>query len=327
MAQINGLLDLNINGKRSSQKALFCDTIFSFPVKDTWPTGIAYDGSFLWSCGSDFQYIYKYSMTGILIDSIPNPSNSYGTQGIVFDGNFLWALAEQEDKIYKLDTSNGFIIGQINIPLSTNGFGLTFDGNYLWTSDYISGILSKIDTSSGQIISNISLAKPVLDIVIINNNLFGLAQDYSNLYKIDTANGAFVDSVSWCIPYPLGITWDGTYLWNISSKLIYGGNQKAYKIDLSTFITAINSTHTSNNFNLKIFPNPFSSSTTLKTDIILKNATLTVYNFYGQIVKQIDNFSGQTIIFQRDNLPSGLYFIRLTQDNKTFSTDKLTITE
>jgi hypothetical protein len=47
---------------------------------------------------------------------------------------------------------------------------------------------------------------------------------------------------------------------------------------------------------------------------------------YGQTVKQIKNISGETITLYRDNLPIGLYFIQLTQDNKTY-TDKLVIAD
>lgn len=47
--------------------------------------------------------------------------------------------------------------------------------------------------------------------------------------------------------------------------------------------------------NYELYPNPFSFETTLKTNVILENATLTVYNSLGQQVKQIQNISGQTI--------------------------------
>ena len=78
---------------------------------------------------------------------------------------------------------------------------------------------------------------------------------------------------------------------------------------------------------VNIFPNPFSTQITLHADINFKDATLIIYNLYGQQVKQIINISGQTITLQRDNLPSGLYFIRLTQDGKIIATDKLVITD
>ena len=79
--------------------------------------------------------------------------------------------------------------------------------------------------------------------------------------------------------------------------------------------------------NFSIYPNPFFSQTTIKTDKNLRDAALTVYNLYGQVVKQIKNISGQVITLHRDNLPSGLYFICLTHNNKSFITDKLVITD
>jgi len=77
---------------------------------------------------------------------------------------------------------------------------------------------------------------------------------------------------------------------------------------------------------LLISPNPFSTQTTLHADIFFYNASLTVYNSVGQQVKQIKNISGQTFTFSRDNLPSGLYFLRLTEDKKIFA-DKIVIVD
>jgi hypothetical protein len=76
-----------------------------------------------------------------------------------------------------------------------------------------------------------------------------------------------------------------------------------------------------------IFPNPFISSTTIQTIGNLKNATLTIYNSYGQTLKQVTTISGQTVSLSRDNLPSGLYFIRLTEENKIIAVEKILITD
>jgi hypothetical protein len=65
----------------------------------------------------------------------------------------------------------------------------------------------------------------------------------------------------------------------------------------------------------------------LQTDNLLSNATLTVVNCFGQTVKQINNIRGQTVVLSRDNLASGLYFVRLTEDHKFISADKLVITD
>jgi len=79
--------------------------------------------------------------------------------------------------------------------------------------------------------------------------------------------------------------------------------------------------------NLGVFPNPFSTQVNIQTCKDFKNATLTVYNSFGQRIKQIENISGKSITLNRDNLPCGLYILRLTQDNKIFTTDKLIITD
>jgi len=79
--------------------------------------------------------------------------------------------------------------------------------------------------------------------------------------------------------------------------------------------------------NIFVFPNPFLSETTLKINRNFKNASLSIYNSFGQLVKSIKNINGQTIKLQRDNLPSGLYIIKLLQDNRIFNTSKLIITD
>jgi len=92
-------------------------------------------------------------------------------------------------------------------------------------------------------------------------------------------------------------------------------------------MVSVNITEHKKQVQFSVYPNPFSFKTTLKANKNLKDATLTVYNSYGQTVKQIKNISGQTAILHRDNLPSAVYFILLTEDNITLTVDKLVITD
>ncbi len=78
---------------------------------------------------------------------------------------------------------------------------------------------------------------------------------------------------------------------------------------------------------VSIFPNPFSIETKFFTNVSLKDATLTLYNVYGQAVKHLENISGQTITLNRDNLLDGVYFIRIIEDNKIITASKLVITD
>jgi hypothetical protein len=91
-------------------------------------------------------------------------------------------------------------------------------------------------------------------------------------------------------------------------------------------ITSVNSPENSAG-KLKVFPNPFSTETTFYADKFLSNATLTIYNPQGQVVRQIDDITGRTITLNRDNLSSGFYFLHLTEDNKIIATDKIMIAD
>ncbi|HXD94640.1 MAG TPA: T9SS type A sorting domain-containing protein [Bacteroidia bacterium] len=76
---------------------------------------------------------------------------------------------------------------------------------------------------------------------------------------------------------------------------------------------------------LKVSPNPFSQLTNITTNI--KEGVLTICNLYGQQVKQLKIVTNQTIILQRDNLPSGLYFMSLTKNDKIVATKKLIVVD
>ncbi len=111
------------------------------------------------------------------------------------------------------------------------------------------------------------------------------------------------------------VVYDSLFNWNI------GKYDSLINVACNTSVQNL-----SNNSVIKIFPNPFFSQTTLRTNTLFRNATLTVVNCFGQTVKQIKNISGQTVTFYRENLSSGLYFLRLTEENKIY-TDKLVITD
>lgn len=74
-----------------------------------------------------------------------------------------------------------------------------------------------------------------------------------------------------------------------------------------------------------IQPNPFSAQAVLKASFILQNATLTVYDIFGQTIKQIIGIYEQQIILNRDNLSAGIFLVRLTEGNKIIAVEKLII--
>lgn len=321
-AQINGMPgSTSMPAGITSSATPVCDSIYSFPVVDTWPTGVTWDGTHLWSAGSDLDFIFKYDTTGNIIDSLPSPSNSFGTQGLVFDGVNLWTLSEQLDKLFKLDINDGSIINQYDVPFNEDGWGLAYNGEYLYATNYTDSILAQISLADGQILNSYKTEHPLLGIEFINGTLYGLSKDFMTLHKINVSDGTFIESITWCIPYPLGMAWDGTHLWNISSRISSGGNQRLYKLDVSSFrTTSTKDFYPQKDIGLKVFPNPIIASGTIQVNANKSEfINIDLFNSYGQKIKTImtkNVLPGETNFeFDSEGLSPGVYFLKLSSRN------------
>jgi len=166
--------------------------------------------------------------------------------------------------------------------------------------------------------------------------VFSLKIKYDGYGTLKTPLGKTYDNVvrvemTQTFPFPPYVS-TGYYWWTLNPLAVpcfYGKDNFNDSIAKFTFFDYSHVTTVKDiskaDFSLNIYPNPFYLETTIQTSNLLHNATLTVYNSYGQKVKQIKNISGKTVNFHRDNLSSGMYIIWLTQDNKTISADKLVI--
>lgn len=105
-----------------------------------------------------------------------------------------------------------------------------------------------------------------------------------------------------------------------SSKTLYYTQRSPLSLGMDVNFLPSSST-------LFAFPNPFSATSTLQVNRVLSSATLTVFNLYGQEVLQLKQLSGSTIVINRENLPEGLYFIQLKQDQELLGTAKIVIAD
>lgn len=161
----------------------------------------------------------------------------------------------------------------------------------------------------------------------------GSANDSSKIHlvKTDALGNTSCNDISWNVTTinqavsittasaPSNITlMDNPINWNFNNRYLYTA-------DICHYLSAESLSMNADNW--RIYPNPFSSQTTFETDNFLHNATLTLHNSFGQTVKEIQNISGQTVTLLRENLPSGLYFVRLTEENKTVLAAKLVVVD
>ncbi len=80
-------------------------------------------------------------------------------------------------------------------------------------------------------------------------------------------------------------------------------------------------------FNFTIYPNPFSDYALLTATPAFNHATITLYNHLGQKIREINDVSGHSVKFDRDNLPPGLYFVTLKNQKTVTKTFKALIND
>ena len=76
------------------------------------------------------------------------------------------------------------------------------------------------------------------------------------------------------------------------------------------------------NLLLNISPNPFSHSTQITLNETYQNIALTVYDMQGKQVAQQHYTNCSQIQLYRNQLTNGLYFVKLTLDDKAVETVK-----
>ena len=82
-----------------------------------------------------------------------------------------------------------------------------------------------------------------------------------------------------------------------------------------------------NDTKVSIYPNPFNFSATIQINAPINDATLHLYNIYGQKVKTIEKISGGIAKIDRDNLPVGIYFMHLDKNGEMIVVQKIAITD
>lgn len=232
--------------------------------------------------------------------------------------------------LFDFDKSTGIISNPINLPYSGCEFGLSFspDNSKLYgatwvavtfTSNYLN-YLYQFDLSAGNAAAIIN-SKMVVD---------SMQESYGSL-KIGPDGKIYVREASsnylGVINFPNQSALACNY---IKNGLFIGtqGNQYGLNnyIEYTQYCTVTDAS-TENTIERGAFfaPNPFCVKTVLKASEELINATLILYNVFGEKVKEYDNISGLTFTFYTNNLASGIYLCKLIENNVVVSTNKLFI--
>ena len=125
--------------------------------------------------------------------------------------------------------------------------------------------------------------------------------------------------------YNTGVTLDGRALTTTGALTTTAMNAVATAIPLGCGSVGVPSLIVADSYNpATIYPNPFSSSTTVEINSAsqINHAQLRIYNVLGEEVIST-NITKQLTTLNTSNLPSGVYFYRVINNNKTIQSGKL----
>jgi len=71
------------------------------------------------------------------------------------------------------------------------------------------------------------------------------------------------------------------------------------------------------------YPNPLETQSILQIETEIRDATLIISNVFGQTVRRIDKLNGNQFIIDRGNLTSGVYFLKIKNNNKQVASIKM----
>ncbi len=184
----------------------------SFKTPADHPTGMAFDGKFIWLAdGGTFQIYQIDPQNGKVIKQIKSPG--FDPRGLAWDGKLLWCVDAGEGWIYGINVETG-IAEKLLESNSPDPIGLAFDGEFLWLVDNKEKKLLKINRIDGMMHENIPTPSNNSKGLTFDGKYLWVADNGDDmLYRVDPASGQVVTFMPAVGPYPYGLCWDGNTLW------------------------------------------------------------------------------------------------------------------
>lgn len=198
----------------------------SFSTPGDGPTGLAWDGTYLWHCDGHNNLIYKMNTSGSVLKTIQYTGQK--PVGLAWQSpSYLWVSDFRDDKIYRLSSTDGSINSQC---ATVHGvvWGIEWDGSYVWTSDLNYAELYKQDLNCN-LRQTISAPSSKIHGIAYDGSAFWVVSEVDKIiYKIDKSNGNILERYGYPAPGINGLTWDGNYLWTCSDSTFM-----IYQLDLN----------------------------------------------------------------------------------------------
>ncbi|MFC1619854.1 transglutaminase domain-containing protein [Candidatus Neomarinimicrobiota bacterium] len=190
------------------------ETVAGIPVPSSRPTGLTFDGRYLWVADHETDKLTCLDPgTGEIVKEIASPG--FWPMGLAWDGKYLWNIDLRQGKIFQVDPADGTIRNTISAPRS-NVEGLAWDGETLWVTDPSNDLIMKIDLSDGTAVQIFPApAENPQGLTFDGTYLWCSDRILDEIHMIDPENGEVIMVLQSPGPYSRGLAWDGRYLWNV----------------------------------------------------------------------------------------------------------------
>ena len=209
-------------------QAVVGDPAITFRTPAQHPTGMCFDGTYIWLADAGTYKIYAILPdTGQVKKTLEAPG--FDPRGLAWDGQLLWCIDGEAGWIYGINVNTGTAekILESNAP---DPGGLAFDGEYLWMIDRGAKEILKINRIDGMMHENIPApsAHPN-DLAFDGTYLWVTDNEDDMLYRSMPGSGDVVTFLRAAGPYVYGICWDGKTLWSADYQ-----DEKLCRLDLQS---------------------------------------------------------------------------------------------
>lgn len=159
----------------SSTSGVILDWFLPF---DEQPTGLTFDGTYLWSSDNNIDVIFKIDInTYSIVETIDAPGGEF-PNGLAFDGQYLWVSNNDADSIYQLDIGfmptdlNDLSITSSDLLVYPNPSAGTFVFEYDFTGNDEDLQLKVFDTQGKTLLNQAFNNKMTLDLNEFKDGVF-----------------------------------------------------------------------------------------------------------------------------------------------------------
>ncbi len=142
-------------------------------------------------------------------------------------------------------------------------------------------------------------------------------------------NALFTFNTNGYIAFDLALNCKGTFTKMLKSTVISQVVNVQYT-QIGKIQTVVKNSATAiaeplyNNQNVSIYPNPFSSETTIVVSKEMNNASINVIDVFGRTVKTL-KLTGTQVILEKGDLNAGIYFIQILNNGSVLTTKKVIV--